>query len=30
MPIQILVRVAIAVASLAALWLVVGAPSQWS
>ena len=26
----ILVRIAIAVTSLAALWLVIGAPSEWS
>ena len=30
MSIQIIVRIAIAVTSLAALWLVVGAASQWS
>jgi hypothetical protein len=26
----IIVRIAIAVTSLAALWLVIGAPSEWS
>ena len=30
MPAQILFRFVIAVTALAALWLVVGAPSEWS
>jgi hypothetical protein len=30
MSVWIIVRIAIAVTSLAALWLVIGAPSEWS